>query len=243
MKRLAFTFILLMIMNATMQSNSIKVDNTMLHYIVREPKIKQVHPPVLILLHGIGSNENDLFSFAAQLPDKFLIVSVRAPYTISEGSYAWYDMNFSTGKPVINSEQAEKSRNTLIQFIDQLKQKHPFDDKQVYLCGFSQGAIMSYSVGLSRPDKVKAIAIMSGRLLEEVKPLIATTENLKQIHVFIAHGTNDNVLSVQYARQAHEYLNQLGIKANCKEYPEEHTISNDMFVDLNNWLKGMVDDK
>ena len=236
MKQLAFRLFLFTIMFTAIKSSCAKENDTMLHYIVREPKIKQAHPPVIILLHGVGSNEKDLFSFAGQLPDKLLVVSARAPYAISEGSYAWHDVSFATGKPVCNKDQAEKCRNIVIHFIDQLKEKHPFDDKQVYLCGFSQGAIMSYSVGLTRPDKVKGIAIMSGRLLEEVKPLIASKEKLKNLSVFISHGTNDNVLGIEYARESNVYLQQLGINTTYKEYPEGHTINNTMFVDLKKWL-------
>jgi phospholipase/carboxylesterase len=240
MKRFALTLLIFTVMNTVLKSSYIKSEDTMLHYLVREPKIKNAHPPVIILLHGVGSNEKDLFAFADQLPDKFLVISARAPYTIGQDSYAWYDVNFSTGNPVFNKEQAEKSRNVLIHFIDQLKQQHPFDDKQVYLCGFSQGAIMSYSIGLTRPDKIKGIAIMSGRLLDEVKLLIASSEKLKQLHVFISHGTNDNVLSVQYAREGNVYLKQLGINTSYKEYSAAHTISNEMFIDLKNWLSNEV---
>jgi phospholipase/carboxylesterase len=87
------------------------------------------------------------------------VVSARAPYEKGNGSYAWYDVDFSSGKPIINYIQAEKSRTILLQFISQLKSKQNSDEKRVYVCGFSQGAIMSYSLGLARPDKIKGIAV------------------------------------------------------------------------------------
>ena len=207
-----------------------------LHYLVKHPPIENSKTPLLILLHGVGSNENDLFSFADKLPGKYLIISARAPYAIGPDSYAWYEVDFSTGAPVINKEKAEKSRNTIIQFIDELKAKYTFDDKQVYLCGFSQGAIMAYSVGLTRPDKIKGIAIMSGRLLEEVKPLIKPSNQLKQLHVFISHGTQDNVLGIHYAKESVTYLKGLGISPTFKEYSEGHGINSDMLNDFINWL-------
>jgi len=61
-----------------------------LEYLVREPKIKLDKNPLLVLIHGYGSNEEDLFSFAAELPDEYYIVSARAPYNMQYGSYAWY---------------------------------------------------------------------------------------------------------------------------------------------------------
>ena len=224
-------------MSTTHNTIVTKADEPLLYYIHRNPKTAQVKPPLIILLHGVGSNEKDLFSFAEKLPDNFLVVSARAPYTIGQDSYAWYEVDFSSGQPVINKEQAEKSRTTIVDFITQLKTLHSFDEKQVYLCGFSQGAIMSYSVGLTRPDLIKGIAVMSGRLLEEVKPEIKDTVNLKQLKVFVSHGSNDNVLGIHYARESVAYLKGLGITPFYKEYPEGHTISNAMLQDMLLWLK------
>lgn len=208
-----------------------------LHYLVREPKIKSAHPPLLMLLHGVGSNEEDLFSFAQHLPDKFLVISARAPIILGGNSFAWYEINFSSGKPVYNLEQEKKSRVILIRFIEQIKEKYAPDPKQVYLCGFSQGAIMSYSIGLTRPDLVKGIAIMSGRLLEEIKTEIAITENLETLKILISHGTKDNTLPVQHARNASAYLKTLNLIPTYKEYEAAHEINAVMFSDLCAWLK------
>ena len=225
-------------MNTTNHSSYLKGEETLLHYLVREPKIKvNKKPPLLLLLHGVGSNEKDLFSLAETLPPEFLIVSARAPYTLGNESYAWYHVDFSTGKPVINKEQAEKSRSIIIQFINQLKEKQDFDEDQVYLSGFSQGGIMAYSVGLTRPDKIKGIAVLSGRLLEEVKPCIWEGGKLKNLNVFILHGKEDPVLHVEYAKQAVLFLKAKGVKFVFKEYNAGHTIIPEMQEDLTSWLK------
>lgn len=76
------------------QSKSIGTIPTVLQYVVRQPKIKTGKVPLIILLHGVGGNEQDLVSFANQLPGNFLVVSARAPYTISEDCYSWYKVNF-----------------------------------------------------------------------------------------------------------------------------------------------------
>jgi phospholipase/carboxylesterase len=212
------------------------ISDASLTYLVREPKIKSSNPPVLFLLHGVGSNERDLFSFANQLPDKFLIISIRAPYPLGGDGYAWFEVDFSTGKPVYNKEHAEKSRLALLQFFKEIKKEHPYDDKQIYVCGFSQGAIMSYSLGLSHPDIIKGIAVMSGRILEETKLQIATKDQLKNLNVFISHGTNDQVLNIQYARDAVAYLRSIQINPNYKEYSEGHGINKEMLADLIQWL-------
>src|SRR5690606_33828319 len=121
-------------------------EKTGLEYLLRKPKSNIEHPPMLILLHGLGSNEKDLFQLADYLDDDYLIVFARAPYTYGNNGYKWYDLSFPSGQPVHNSEQAEKSRLLLLDFVQELKQTHKVNENKIFLGGFSQGAIMSYSV-------------------------------------------------------------------------------------------------
>ena len=228
--------LLLFTINITCGCSYQKTNENMLHHLVREPKIKSDKPPLIILLHGYRSNEQDLFSLAPSLPDKFLVVSARGPYTISEGSYMWYQADFSKEKPIINKEQAESSRKVILEFIEQLKIEHSFDETQVYLVGFSQGAIMSYNVGLTEPMKIKGFAAMSGRIPDEIETKVASKDKLQHLSVFISHGTIDNVLKIENARNAKEYLKKLNIIPTYKEYPEPHTISQEMLTDLIDWL-------
>ncbi|WP_281233208.1 alpha/beta hydrolase [Flavobacterium gelatinilyticum] len=212
-------------------------ENTKLFYLVRQPKIKTTKPPLVILLHGVGGNEQNLFSFAPALPDNFVVVSARGPLTFGAGSYAWFQVDFSGGKPQINEKQAESSRLLLIDFIEDLKKEIDFDPEKVFLMGFSQGGIMSYSTALTAPEKVKGIAVMSGRLLPEIKPFEAKTSKLEKLKVFISHGKQDAVLNHQYAVDAFEYLTTKNIKPEFHSYEEGHTVNQQMFNDVNEWLK------
>jgi len=211
------------------------INKPSLTYLVREPKVNVDKPPLIILLHGVGSNEKDLFSFAPHLPDKFLVISARAPIVLGPSSFAWYQVDFSSGKPVYNQAQEKTSREAILSFIDELKHYHSFDENEVYLVGFSQGAIMSYSVALTHPEKVKGIGILSGRLLEEIKPII-NKDQLKTLNVFISHGIQDPVLPVAYADDAASYLKNLGVTANFKKYAEGHGINQEMLTDLVTWI-------
>ena len=223
-------------MNTTNKDNNLLTEGS-LYYLIRDAKSGTINPPLMILMHGVGSNEQDMFAFAEHLPDNFLILSARGPLTVGPKSFAWFQVDLTTGVSVINYDQAEKSRKIIIQFIESLKIRHSFDEKKIYLGGFSQGGIMSYSVGLTRPDLIKGIVVMSGRLLKEVRPLIASTENINSLDVFISHGISDNVLNIEYAREAHAYLKTLGLVPTYKEYEARHSISNEMFQDLIPWLK------
>ena len=237
MRLLILTIIFLNSMNTILGMANSKNEESPLYYLTREPKIHSEHPPVIILLHGVGSNEKDLFSFADQLPDKYLVISARAPHTVARDSYAWYQVDLSKGKPVFSEEQEEESKKIILQFIRFLKAKYSVDEKEVYLCGFSQGAIMSYVVALTNPDKIRGIAALSGRILDEVRPFVAPNEKLQHLNIFISHGVNDGVLPVHYAREAKSFLHQLNLNPVYNEYPAGHTINNEMFHDLVNWLK------
>ena len=214
-------------------------DTTMsLEYLIRNPQIASEKPPLLIMLHGVGSNEEDLFSFAPQIDGRFLVVSARGPFTQSPGSYRWYSVDFSSGKPSINAEEAEKSRQILIQFIDELAGKYSFDTSKVFFGGFSQGAIMSFSVGLTRPDKVRGIAAFSGRCLKEIQPLIASSEQLSGLSAFVSHGDADGVLPVGYARESRQLLESLHVATEYHEYKGVgHTITGENLRDFLKWLE------
>jgi phospholipase/carboxylesterase len=207
-----------------------------LHYLVRQPKIKTEKTPLVILMHGVGSNEENMFSFADALPENFLVVSARGPLTLRPNGYAWFQAQIMPDRSIINEEQAENSRKEIIQFIDDLKNVEDFDEEQVYLMGFSQGGIMSYSVALTEPEKIKGIAVMSGRLLSEVKPLIVSDERLKKLNIFVSHGTHDSVLKFGYATEAVDYLHSKGLQPDFHQYPEDHTINQQMLSDVVNWL-------
>jgi phospholipase/carboxylesterase len=215
-------------------TNSAGSDSMVLQYLVREPKIKSTKKKAIILLHGVGSNENDLFSLADQLPEDFYVIAARGQFTLSEGRYAWYNVDFSSGKPVLDKAQEISSRDIIRKFIEQVKQKYQLDE--VYLGGFSQGAIMSYSVGLTNPKEVKGIISLSGRLLVEIRPSITKNDDLQRLKVFIAHGIQDNTLPVQYARDAKSYLENLGVQLSYYEYKIAHQINGPILNDVNVWL-------
>lgn len=216
---------------------ALKGDELILKYKVREPAENTENPGLLLLLHGVGSNEDDLFKLAASLPSNLYIISARAPYTLTEGKYAWYEVDFSTGKPVFNQEQAEKSLQVLKYFINQLVERYAVDHRNIYLMGFSQGAIMSYSAGLTFPEKIKGIAALSGRILEEIRPLVKVTAALNKLRVFIAHGTADRVLPLHYAREAKAFIAGYGLSLSYHEYEMGHGIDQQVLTDLNDWLK------
>jgi len=198
-------------------------------------------PPLLLLLHGRGGNEADLFAFASALDPRFLVLSVRAPYTSGPGQYAWYGITFAPKGPVHVPEQAESSRRLLVQFITEAVTAFGADARRVYLMGFSQGAILSEAVALTAPVQVAGAVLMSGRTLPEVAAHHAAPEALAGLPLLVIHGTEDTVLSLRYGHETRDLLQTLPVALTYHEYPMAHTISNESLADAAAWLTAQLD--
>ncbi|RTY98418.1 alpha/beta fold hydrolase [Flavobacterium sp. RSP49] len=211
--------------------------NLSLEYKIREPKIKLDENPLLLLLHGYGSNEDDLFSFATELSDEYYIVSARAPYNMQYGAYAWYAINFDADQNKFSDhEQAKVSRDLIAGFIDELIQTYPINAEKVTLIGFSQGSILSYAVALSYPEKVQKVVAMSGYLNLEIVAENYLKNNFHTLKIFASHGTVDQVIPVEWARKTPAIVENLGINITYKEYPIGHGVAPQNFYDFKNWI-------
>lgn len=199
--------------------------------------------PMLVLLHGVGSNERDLFELAPFLDERLLIVSARAPNTRSPGSYAWYEVQFTPEGPVYDPAQAEEARTILIDFLREAAEAYGADHRRVMLGGFSQGAIMSGAVGLSRPDLIAGVAMMSGRLLPEVRSIIAPDEELRGKPFLVVHGTQDQVLPIENGREIRDLLQSVPVALTYEEYPMPHTVGERSLRDVAGWLSARLDEQ
>ena len=209
-----------------------------LHHLIRGPKTILDKNPLLLLLHGYGSNEEDLFSFAAELPSAYFVVSARAPYDMMYGSYAWYAINFDADENKFSDiEQAKNSRDLIVNFIDELISKYPIDANNVTLIGFSQGSILSYAVALSYPEKVQRLVAMSGYLNTEMATDNFKENDLSKLKIFASHGKVDQVIPVEWARKTEPALAALGISIVYKEYSIGHGVVPQNFYDFRNWLE------
>lgn len=209
-----------------------------LEYLVREPKIKTEKNPLLLLLHGYGSNQQDLFSFSSELPEEYYVISARAPYDLQYGSYAWYAINFDADENKFSDiRQAQTSRDIIANFIDELIAEYPIDQENVTLIGFSQGCILSLAIGLSYPEKVKRVVGMSGYFNEEIALTDYDKNDFSNLNIFCSHGTVDQVVPVDWARKSEPKLKALGIAVTYKEYPIGHGISPQNFYDFKTWLE------
>jgi phospholipase/carboxylesterase len=209
-----------------------------LHYLVKEPKEILASNPALLLLHGYGSNEEDLFSFASQLPENYYIISARAPYNLDGYGHAWYAINFDADENKFSdNEQAKTSIQLIADFINEITKKFPINPVDINLIGFSQGAILSYGVAFHYPEKIKRIVALSGYLNEQLLPGTYDVNTMHHLRFFASHGTVDQVIPVEWARKTKPYLEKLGLPIMYKEYPVGHGVAPQNFWDFKTWLE------
>lgn len=216
-----------------------------LEYRYREPArtgLENEKPPLLVLLHGIGADENDLFALAPHLDERFFVASARAPFVLPYGGFAWFELMLEPGSPVgVNVRQFEQSRELIFDFIEELVGRHKPDPEKIFLGGFSQGAMMTLSAVLRQPERFAGAVAMSGRAMPEMLPADGPPAGLKNFPVFVAHGIYDPVLPIDNGRATREILSGLPIDLKYKEYPMAHEISPQSLEDVSRWLRSRLD--
>ncbi|WP_298552033.1 alpha/beta fold hydrolase [uncultured Algibacter sp.] len=207
-----------------------------LHHIIRESSLTE-NAPLLILMHGYGSDENDLFSFAAELPENLFIISVKAPYPMQPFGNAWYAINFDEDKGKWSDNvQAKASRDLIANFIDEAIAEYPVDKNNVSLLGFSQGSILSYAVALTYPEKVKNIVALSGYINKDIFPEDIEHRDYSNLDFYCSHGSSDQVIPVSWARLTLPFLDGLNIKHKYSEFPVGHGVAPQNFYEFKDWL-------
>jgi phospholipase/carboxylesterase len=208
-----------------------------LHHITRPSSLKE-NAPLLIMCHGYGSDENDLFSFAQELPEALFIISVRAPYPMQPFGNAWYAINFDAQQNKWNDvEQAVASRDLIANFIDEACAEYPVDQNNVTLLGFSQGTILSYAVALTYPKKVARVIALSGYISEDMLAENLEDKDYSHLDVYCSHGSVDQVIPADWARKAPKFLDQLNIKHTYSEFPVGHGVAPQNFYEFKSWLE------
>ena len=213
-------------------------------HLVREPTVPTgENPPLLLLLHGIGSYEGDLMSLAPHLDGRFFVVSARAPFSLGYGSYAWYRVDFSSpDRTLLDPSEPGRSRELLVRFVGELVRAYGLDEKRVYLLGFSQGAIMTLGTTLLRPDVVAGSVLMSGRTLAPLTSQVAPPQALEGLPLLVTHGTEDEVLPVRNGRSIRDLLESLPVHLTYREYSAGHEVTPEMLADVAEWLSARLDE-
>ena len=199
--------------------------NLPLTFLQRPAASTTPRPWLLVLMHGVGSNEQDLFSLALQIPERFHVLSLRAPFRMGPGSHAWFDFSIEpNGDRTINEQQEAQSRALVAQAVESAAEQLGIPPERVVVGGFSQGGIMALSLLLTQPSLMQAALVWHSRLLPQVLPLAAPADALRGKQLWLSHGTQDNVIPLSQAQAIARHMAPLPVAVTYREFPGAHEI-------------------
>jgi phospholipase/carboxylesterase len=191
-------------------------------------------PPLLVLLHGWGADENDLVGLGAALDPRLLVVSPRGTLPGPGRGFAWYgedsDSDLEPKAGLADSQQA------VLHFVDEAVAAYDADPHRVYVGGFSQGAILSLRIGLAAPEKVAGVIVLSGYLLADPHRPRASSASVRHLAIFESHGRADDRIPIEKARETEAYLKTLPVKLTFKEFEGRHQIPPQVRAALSTWM-------
>ena len=191
----------------------------------------------LVLLHGRGTDENDLFPLLDELdPDRRLLgATARGPLSLPPGGSHWYVIR-QVGFP--DPETFHATYALVGGWLDDLLAEHGIPPERAILGGFSQGAAMTHALGLGagRP-RLAGLITLSGFI-----PQVEGFElgDVTGLPVAIGHGIYDPVISVEFGREARDRLIEAGADVTYRESPMPHTIDPAFLADLRGWVSARV---
>lgn len=204
-------------------------------YLYQISKPGKIDPstPVLVTLHGMGTDDHDLASIAADGEKHFVQINIQGDLPFSSG-YTYYIPDFT------NQSEKQVITGTLTKLehaLTNIFRKEGLSNRQpLFFLGFSQGAILSLSYTLLHPDTVAGAVILSGRLPEFFQNEKITYSQEVKPAFFIGHGRFDPLFPVQTGRFINQFLRRKGLDTDNHDYPTGHSVTEDEVVDLRNWL-------
>jgi phospholipase/carboxylesterase len=198
-------------------------------------------PPLLIFLHGVGGHEDEFLKLADQFDHRFVLISARGPFEQSPSSFAWFRISPFPDERAFFIDDAEESRQRMIQFINESVANYDVDPDQIYLFGFDQGATIALSVMLTEPALLSGVVAMSGEVLPEVLHMRVSKSMLRDFPVFLAYGLHDQTLPIQDGRKMRDLLAVFTDDIRYREYPVGRQVTSANIQDASDWLTQKLD--
>jgi phospholipase/carboxylesterase len=199
---------------------------------------------MLVLLHGIDSNEQELLDLTASFDPRFYTLSLQAPTKLAPNSFGWYEMAFAPSGQRLDPAQVEESRRKLTDFLKLAPNHYQADPDQLYLFGFGQGATMALTLLLTSPEWLRGVVSVSGHLLPQLiqanTPLsgkLAGERALGGKVLFLGHGENDQVIPLTMARQLESVIRRSPVEYTYREYQMGHEIGPKCLREVDLWLR------
>lgn len=216
----------------TEQRNDREMETTFTYELRRPKNIEEGKKyPALFVMHGMGSNEQNMLQLVDGLDDTFFIFSIRGSLAQPPG-YAYFTIE-GFGKP--HRHVFDDTVKKLSNFIDTSLKEYPLDESSLYILGFSQGAILGMTIGLTFNQKIKGVVALSGYIPQFVREEYSMKPSEK-LSVFISHGEMDPIFPIAWGSANVEFFNEFGTDVTFKTYGVGHTISAENHRDFHEWL-------
>ena len=198
--------------------------------------------PTIIALHGWGASAHDLIGLAPIFDGgRSLVLCPQGPLAFQAGpgqvGYGWFPLK--DGGPTDLAEVRE-GVDALQGFIDGALAAHPIDRRKLVILGFSQGGVMAYELALRDPGAYAGLIALSSWLPDEMAESIPANPELANLQALVIHGTQDQMISVDLARESRGALAKLGVPASYREYEMGHEINPDALRQIVSWLDEKV---
>ena len=194
---------------------------------------------MIMLLHGFGASMRDLANLSPAIDsNSYVYIFPNAPIEMQIGfgttGYAWTQPG-QDGPP----DEAESAEAMLETLVEEVTERYRVAPGSMVLGGFSQGGMMTYRVGLPDPERFGGLAVLSGSV-RDPDGLRGSLPADRSQPIFISHGTDDAMISVEDARRARRFLEEEGYAPEYREYEMGHEISQDVLRDLKLWIGGVL---
>ena len=208
---------------------------------LKRPALPSVPQPwLLVLLHGVGSNEQDLYSLCAQLPERYYVLSLRAPYRMGPGAFAWFDYSIEPGGVrTIDEAQEAAGRALLAQTLAAASEQLGMPPERTVVAGCSQGGAMALGLLLTQPALMRAAIVWHGRLLDQPLAALAPADAFRGRALWVSHGTHDGVIPLAHAQAIAHHVAPLPLAFTYREFPSEHEIRPSELAATLTWLEAL----
>ena len=204
--------------------------------LVYKSKNNHKENPTIFLLHGFGSNMQDLFGLTPFFGENWNCISLQASIKIQYDGWGWAELDPMNIRKLPKPEQITSHHGMISKSIEQTVGELELDKEKINLLGFSQGASLSIYCGLKSPETFKTVVALCGYVPEDnIRQKIDKVEK-RDIEIFMGNGTLDQIVTLPIAQASRDYLNSIGISLLYNEYESGHTIPNDCLNDIIDWL-------
>ncbi|MBS0543267.1 MAG: carboxylesterase [Proteobacteria bacterium] len=204
------------------------------------------HPRFSVIwLHGLGADGSDFEPVVPELalPETAAVrfIFPHAPYrpVTCNGGYvmrAWYDIvSLEAGSREIDAAGLLESREIVRQLI-QREADRGVPMERIVLAGFSQGGAVAYLTGLTHPSPLAGIIALSTYIPSPGLLISEFHQANRQMPIFAAHGTDDDVVSLDLGQQAVAVVRQLGLNPEWRTYGMPHSVNMEEIADIGDWL-------